>query len=248
MPRKLTKTDLKALPSVELVRVAVASHLDFKLVSAALGRRPADPKAAKLLIAAFRRGEAPPWLTAHLLGQLRTAVGYDTVRGILLAAPGSLAESYAGPALARIRGQEAAPDLVHILNTAPKLHSREGAAGGLEVLGTPAAAAAIFDAAASGRIRVSTGGAILGKMPFDQARVAQALLSGEERLVSLGTETAWSLATVASGRSADQRLPVWPDPSLLDAVRTALADPRINMAPLKRSALAAWVAKNAETA
>jgi hypothetical protein len=248
MLRDLTTAEVDAIPSVDLVRAAVREHSDFKVVSAALIRRPADPMAAELLVAEFARGEAPAWLTAHLLGQLRADVGYETVRGILLAAPGYLAESYAGPALARIRGENATPDLVHILNIAPKARSREGAAYGLGVVGTPAAEEAIFEAVASGRIRASTGGSVLGGMPFDQAKMANALSSGEERLVSLGTETVWSmiLATCRRPRSAPKH--ARPDPRLLDAVRKVLADARVNMAPRKRSALADWVAEVGGTA
>ena len=82
-------------------------------------------------------------------------------RAILLAAPRLLAESYAGPALAKIRGLEAHDELVRFTMQSPARRSREGAAYGLAHLGTGEAAAAIIDAAVSGAIGYQMGGVLV---------------------------------------------------------------------------------------
>ena len=66
------------------------------------------------IVAAYRDGSAPPWLAAALLGQTRSARGYDVLSAILYEAPRLLAESYAGVAMAKVRGVE------------PELRSCEG--------------------------------------------------------------------------------------------------------------------------
>lgn len=240
--RALTSAELNGMSALDLVRAAIAWQPNVKVASDALVFRSPDSAAAEYLVAAFARGEVPPWMTAHLLGQLRAAGGYDTVRGILLAAPGQLAESYAGTALARIRGMEALPDLVEVLNNAPVARSREGAAFGLGVVGTPAAADAIFDAAAAGHLRVRTAAYVLGGMPVDQARVADALLSGNERLVRLGTETVWSIASTADRRPGGAPTFVRPDSCLDNAQRKVIADAQRDMTPSQRRAIDDWVA------
>ena len=79
--------------SLELVRRAVANPAVFKAVSGLLRRRPPDDAAAAWLVAAFDAGEAPAWLVAHLLGQLRSPVGYGSVLRILMSGARRLSES-----------------------------------------------------------------------------------------------------------------------------------------------------------
>src|SRR5262245_8536078 len=91
----------------ELIAKAVANHAFFKDVASELERLPPSRAAADAMANAFLAGTAPAWLTAHLLGCVRDKSSYALVREILLSAPGLLAESYAGPALARIGGASA---------------------------------------------------------------------------------------------------------------------------------------------
>src|SRR5829696_8007388 len=110
---------------IALIEMAVADHPRFKVVAAELQRRrPAREQAALRLIELHRGGAAPPWLTAHLLGCVGHPAGYATVLAILRAAPGSLAESYAGVAAVRIAGTAACDELVQIMTDAENLHSR----------------------------------------------------------------------------------------------------------------------------
>lgn len=75
---------------------------------------------------AYRKDRVPAWLVAYLLGCIRAARGYDVAREVLLAAPGLSAESYAGPAMARIAGTSAHDDLAGLMIDAHKLRARVG--------------------------------------------------------------------------------------------------------------------------
>jgi len=77
----------------DLVRTAIREKVAFKLVVAELKKRPPSKTAAETVNEAYRRGDAPPWLAALLLGECRDKVGYTTAREILLSAPRQLAES-----------------------------------------------------------------------------------------------------------------------------------------------------------
>ena len=123
--------------SLELVRLSVESNGMVKLVALELRRRPADAAATELVVALFRARQAPPWLAALLLGSVRGPEGYAVAREILLSAPGLLAESYAGPAMARILGRSSRPDLVAILCGDWPKRTCEGAANGLAELHDP---------------------------------------------------------------------------------------------------------------
>jgi hypothetical protein len=145
---------LTGLSSVELVQRTITGEENFKAVAIEFESRPPDLAAAQRLVEAYREGRAAPWLTALLLGRLRASEGYPVTREILLAAPGQLAESYAGPAMARIRGEAAREDLLGIvMNEAPK-RSREGAAYGMALLRGPGVADEILAAFRAGRIGV----------------------------------------------------------------------------------------------
>src|SRR3712207_3109990 len=111
MSAQLDGKPLTSYTTEELVAHAAAAPWIFKDVSAELEKRPPDAPAAHHLIAAFQSGQAPAWLVAVLLGRVGHEVGYATAREILLSAPGSFAENYAGAALARIRREGALEDL-----------------------------------------------------------------------------------------------------------------------------------------
>ncbi|HVK63645.1 MAG TPA: hypothetical protein VM694_04185 [Polyangium sp.] len=225
--------------STKLVAIAIADRGQFKHVAAELERRTPDADAASALVEAYRAEEAPPWLAAHLLGCIGHELGYATVREILLRAPGLLAESYAGPALAKILGERALPDLCALLRDAPKQVSREGAAYGLGHLGSPSAEAAVLEAVTTGCIRWQTAASILARLPIAPRHLCGLLRSGEMDPWRLATEIVWlALHDADSGRST------WVHDvaaELRPMIRDVLANPALSMAPRKRTQLEAWV-------
>lgn len=105
--------------ALQIVDRVVANHASFKFAARDLEALAPDRSAVEALIGAWRSGTAPPWLVAHLLGCIGHDAGYAATREILLSAPGSLAESYAGVALAKIRGAGARADLAALLRMRP---------------------------------------------------------------------------------------------------------------------------------
>ncbi|MGF1466685.1 MAG: hypothetical protein ACFCGT_11175 [Sandaracinaceae bacterium] len=228
-----------------LVELVLETNVRFKFVGAELDTRPPSEAAAKRLIDAYEAGDAPPWLTAYLLGCVGHEVGYGTVRAILLAAPRMLAESYAGPALAKIRGSGAHDDLVHLTMESPARRSREGAAYGLAHLGTGEAATAIINAAVSGAIGYQLGGVLID-LPVGAERIAE-LLDAEERGRRVAIEYLTGLIQRAAGQGlgspeAAERLAAnrgyW-----LAAVQRLFADEDFRMAPRQRASLTQWVSE-----
>jgi hypothetical protein len=227
----------------DLVRTAIREQAPFKFVVAELQRRPASKDAAELVVEAYRRGEAPPWLAALLLGECRDKVGYATAREILVSAPRALAESYAGVALAQIGGLDAMEDLKTLMFNSPDQHSREGAASGLEVLGLPEAAPSILEAVMAGKIRRHTGGRILARVFADQNMVLKLLKSGDERQVRLATEIIDEcLLTIMNGTASDtaKSFASRPSADLLEALARVLSNQDITMNPRKRQRLHDW--------
>ena len=238
----LLPTNWKRRSAEGLVDLVLESHLLFKFVGAELDQRPPSEAAAQKLVDAYQSGNAEPWFTAHLLGCVGHEVGYDTVRAILLAAPRLLAESYAGPALAKIRGREAHDELVRFTMQSPARRSREGAAYGLAHLGTGEAAAAIIDAAVSGAIGYQMGG-VLVDLPVDAAQIRE-LLTGEERSRRVAVEYVTLLiqGAVTDGlgsREAAECLAA-NRPHWRSAVQRLLGDEDFRMSPRQRSALTDW--------
>ncbi|MGK3991101.1 hypothetical protein WME99_49090 [Sorangium sp. So ce136] len=225
--------------SSKLVATALADHRRFKHVAAELERRVPDADAASTLVQAYRVGEAPPWLAAYLLGCIGHEVGYATAREVLLTAPGLLAESYAGPALAKILGERALPDLCALLRDAPKQVSREGAACGLGRLGSPRAEEALLEAVTTGRIRWHIAAGVLARIPIAPRRLGELLRSGETVQLRLASEIVWvALHDANSGRSTwvhDIAAELGP------MIRDVLVNPALSMAPRKRAQLEAWV-------
>ncbi|XXX82471.1 hypothetical protein WMF30_27330 [Sorangium sp. So ce134] len=225
--------------SSKLVATALTDHGRFKHVAAELERRAPDADAASAVEQAYRAGEAPPWLAAYLLGCIGHEVGYATVREVLLTAPGLLAESYAGPALAKILGERALPDLCALLRDAPKQASREGAAYGLGHLKSPRAEEALLEAVTTGRIRWHTAAGILARIPIAARRLGELLRSSETVQLRLATEIVWlALPYADSGRRTwihDIATELGP------MIREVLMNPALSMAPRKRAQLEAWV-------
>jgi hypothetical protein len=228
----------------ELVTGAIRDNLSFKVVAAELKKRPPSQAAAEIVVNAYRRGEAPPWLAALLLGGCRDKTGYETVREILLAAPRQLAEGYAGAALAQIGGPDALQDLIGIMLNASNRRSREGAAYGLEDLGGPEAASAILDAALSGKISSSLGGGVLGRRFPDEGVVLKLLESGDKHRVRLATEIVEGcIRSIPKEASEDQQpsLVSRPGSKLLNTLARLLEDPHTVMSPRKRETLRSWL-------
>jgi len=134
---KRVSESVAGLTPIEVVERVIEHHQFFKAASHDLEASLADESAAIKLTRAYHDGKAPPWMTAHLLGCIGHRVGFETVKNILLDHPGSLAEDYAGVALARIAGPEATQDLLKILFTSQHIKTRRGAGYGLAYLAMP---------------------------------------------------------------------------------------------------------------
>lgn len=224
---------------LELVKQAVATHADFKSVAEDLERLAPDLEAVRWLINAYDRGEAPAWLTAVLLGRIGHDDGYATARAILLAAPGLLAEDYAGCALARLRGSRALDDLVQIMSKAPKIQTRKGAAAGLGRLNSEEAATAIVQATRDRVLPAFTAGGVLAHLPVSADVVAALLAAEDPRDIQVATELlylrAWSSEAYPRWSAAEVSV-------LLPAVRRVLERKDVRMAPRKRKTLGDWCA------
>ena len=130
-----------ALELAETALADVAGHGAGAWKQALLALEPMEPdaQAAAAVVAAYEAGRCPPWCAAALLGAIGHADGYATALAILRAAPGQLAESYAGPALVQMRGEAALADLAAVLeDDALPRRAHEGAAYGLAGSPTPA--------------------------------------------------------------------------------------------------------------
>jgi len=145
----------------EALEKALANHAYFKVASGQLLEAPPDEGQALRLVRAYEAGEAEPWLTAHLLGCIGHDSGYDTVLAILRLSPGALAESYAGVALAKIRGEAARADLERELAEGEKRPCREGAAYGLAELGGEAGGPPVVEAIRKRLIRPQMGAVLV---------------------------------------------------------------------------------------
>jgi hypothetical protein len=224
----ITPRQLQAMSSIELVDLAVADHPAFKDVAAELERRDADPAAAAAVVDAYRDGRAPPWLVAVLLGRVRAQEGYAVAREILLAAPGLLAESYAGPAMARIAGAAAREDLIDIMMSGARLASRKGAAYGLGALEVDGIAPTLLEAVKAGRVPRSTAGHIVGALPDAMPTVLAWLAGSDEIAEAMAVDAAFSLSANVGGIT---------DTTLARAVRGALDARRVTLAPSIRKML-----------
>jgi len=227
-------TDSRAL---ELVEKVLSNDALFKLAARELESLSPDLRAAEVLIEAFRGGRAQPWLTAYLLGCIGHEAGYAVVREILLAAPRSLAESYAGVALAKIRGAGAFEDLAALLTEAPQRVSREGAAYGLRELGGPAAMAAVAAAGRDRHIKLDVAASILAASVTAEL-VLELLDSGGERGLAI-------VAVIIESRlTTTETVEPWnpsESPGIVVAVRGSLERHGHGLSQLRRRHLDQWL-------
>jgi len=241
--RDLTLHSLAGMDALDLVKAAVSERASFKFVARELEKRPPSKAAAEEIIDAYRRGDAPPWLAALLLGRCRDKVGYTTVREILLSAPRQLAESYAGVALAEIGGDQALDDLKQLMFDAPDRKSREGAAFGLRALSSSKAASAIFEAVLAGKIRWETGAWILSGKFADENLLLKLLQSGDKYRVRIATEIVCCSILNPTKDLPEEMAPFVNRPSieLVRALGQVLSDSQMTMAPNKRTRLRDWL-------
>lgn len=221
--------EFHAQSSVDLVRLALAHHHEFKRVLPVLTERPPDEAAAALVVADHARDDAPPWLAALLLGRLRVPATYSVVRDILAAAPGAMAEERAGRAMARIAGPGAREDLLELLTQGAHLRTREGAAAGLGVLGTPNLAPFVLAARRAGRIRRDCAASTLAELHLPTADLVALLQSAAP------DDRALAIRVVADQLSATRPDPI--DPALARAAHEALAADRLGMESSRRQTL-----------
>jgi len=236
---------MRASRALNSVKKAIANHAYFKIASRDLEKLAPDAAATQALIEAFRGRSAPAWLVAHLLGCNGHDDGYALVREILLSAPGLLAESYAGVALTKIRGNRAFDDLASLLTEAPHKASREGAAYGLRELGGPVAIRIIAAAGRDGHIKPSVAASILAKLPTPSRRVIELVDSDTERGLLIA---AW-LIHFRETSSSVRAVPHWnrqETAELGDALRTALARHGGALSELRRRHLNQWLERQDE--
>jgi hypothetical protein len=195
---------LRTRSSREIVERAAARPLLFKKAGEIFQEREPDDVAGSALVQLYRDGVAPAWMTAYLLGCLRAECGYDTAREILLAAPGLLAESYAGVAMVRIRGSRARGDLIALMCSAARLPSREGAAYGVGELRDPALVSVVYEAFRTARLRKNTVASVVRRLGVSTTTVNAWLGSADERDGSLGVETAFFMDEIKSDQAFAQ--------------------------------------------
>lgn len=229
--------------ALNIVNKAVANRAHFKLAARDLEKLDADPQATRALIDAFRSGVAPPWMVAHLLGCSGHDDGYPVAREILLLAPGCLAESYAGVALAKIRGDRAFEDLASLVTEAPHKVSREGAAYGLQHVGGSAATRTIAVAGRDGCIQPKVAASILADLPTSAQLLLEILDSESDRGLLIVT---WLVELREVGTSHDvQRWTQQEEQELVDAFRRSLARHGESLSRARRRRLDQWMERRA---
>lgn len=169
----------------ELVTDAVADRRSFKDVGRKLEELPPDAEAAKTVVAAYGNGQAEPWMTAYLLGCIGHEAGYDTTRAILLGGYRQLSESYAGVALALIRGAAAYEDLRSVVFSEAEGKVRRGAAYGMVKLKPPGIIDDLLDACDQKRLPRTDVAHHLSKCEVPDARLLKLLLGQSERVQRL---------------------------------------------------------------
>lgn len=165
----------------DLVNDVIAERLSFKKVGQQFEELPPDSDAAKTLVAAYERGQAKPWMTAYLLGCIGHEVGYDTTRGILLGGHRQLSESYAGVALALIRGTAAYNDLKSVVFSDAEGKVRRGAAYGMVKLKPPSIIEDLLDAHDQRLLPRSDVASHISKCEISDEQLLHLLSQGEPR-------------------------------------------------------------------
>lgn len=172
-------TYLERKSPLDLVKIASQESSHIKDVSRLLQGYPPSQEATHWLVHAYEVGETPPWLAAHLLGQIGFEGGYDTAKSILLSGPGQLAESYAGAAMAQLDEKRALVDLSEICLSGESRRIREGAISGLGKIRTKEAKNAVLNALEVNAIFASTVSNVLASMGLTEAELQELLASPE---------------------------------------------------------------------
>ena len=154
-----------------------------------------DAAATAAVIDAYSQARCEPWCAAALLEAIGHPDGYATALEILHLAPGSLAESYAGTALVRMRGADALDDLAAIIDD-DRLPQRahEGAAVGLAAMADPRADDVLLRAVDRGRVRTSVAGSVASERGIPAARLISWLRGADSRRRNLAAWTVFHLA------------------------------------------------------
>jgi len=233
---------MAASKALSIVNEVLANQASFKPAARDLEKLAPDSPATHALIDAFRDGRAPAWMVAHLLGCIGHDEGCPVVREILVSAPGSLAESYAGVALAKMRGNRAIDDLTTLLTEAPHKASREGAAYGLQHLGGPAAVRAIAAAGRDGHIQPKVAASILGALSSSSELLRELLDSGLERGLLIAT---WSIEFRESAPDRSlQPLTTQETRELVDAFRRSLEHHGGALSKARLRRVHQWIARH----
>jgi hypothetical protein len=219
---------LDPLPSRTLLLHVLEDPMLFKQAGSILSSRPPDEDAAALLLEAYKAKRAPPWLTAQLLGCLRARSTYSAAREILLNAPGLLAETYAGVAMARIAGLDARVDLLELLRRAEHWRSRQGALYGLAALRDPSLAPLIRDAVRDGFILCRDAGAVLSGLDVPTKVLVEWLASADDVSRQVALDTVFHLSAKLGGLR---------DLPLALAARRAMSLGTVKVAPRTRKML-----------
>jgi hypothetical protein len=205
---------MRRLSSLQLIESAIDQSGDWKDSSLELEERGADPESAAAVIEAYEEGRCPPWLAACLLGSIAHPNGYATALAILRAGPGMSAESYAGPALAKMLGDSALPDLEQVLadDEMPSWVHR-GAAHGLGLITDPRGLDVLLAAVDHQRIEIATAGFIA----HERRTPADTLLAWlESNDVLRRNLAAWTIFHWSSSMMMDGPIPLELSTTLLN--------------------------------
>ncbi|UJR83148.1 Hypothetical protein I5071_52140 [Sandaracinus amylolyticus] len=199
--------------------------MDVQLVVARLDECEPDEHAARVVIDAHDRGEAPSWLAAVLLGRVRHRTGYAKSIEILRRCDRLLSEDYAAVAAVRIAGADAERDLVDVVNTMEDGNARKAAASGLGMIGTASAIAFLAGAPARSRLRGASVAHALAGAAVETRTMLEALRSPD-----LETRR-WPPMLIAgrlrSAAGEENLLPAVPDEPELRAALAALIEERV---------------------
>lgn len=152
----------------------------------------------------------------------------ETVRGILVSAPGLLAESYAGVAMARIAGADAREDLLDLMRRGPCRRSREGALYGLVELGDPTVAPRIVDAVRDRLVGRGAAGFVIAALRLPDGELVTWLRSADQAVREVAIDAVFSLSADVGGLR---------DMPLALAAREAITAGRVQLAPQIRRML-----------
>lgn len=200
--------------SLQLIESAIDQSGDWKDNSLELEERGPDAQSTAAVIHAYDEGRCPPWLAACLLGAIAHPDGYATALAILRAGPGTSAEAYAGPALAKMLGNAALPDLEEVLvdDELPSWVHR-GAAHGLALITDPRGLDVLLAAVDLQRVEISTAGYIAHERRTPPATLLAWLESDDHNRRNLA---AWAIFHWSSSMMMDGAIPLELSTTLLN--------------------------------